>query len=452
MKIIYIKKILFIVILQILILTNCLFAQNFSPGRNRGEEYLAPQIILLNNNVRAYFEIDRISAILEKQYTANAAVASIKEDYRQLLLSAKNIQENIFHIMTDKINLALKQGKVNLSEIDKGFMFIPDISEMSISRSYPGIWVPMYVPEWNKDKFKLIKEIDVPQDIFKQEAGIELYNMTRVEFYYHELKQVTSQIARLIIEMYYELDQPDNIKKLITICGIVAAGKTGITKALITEALRTRQKFWKKLETDDYKHSRQMRRKKNLKGADALNKEFLLEQVQKLLAGEPVRLQKIDKISQEISFTLAINAAAYDAFVLEGAYAWFWPELEKLAALKISVIDDAFSRLFKKEERDRQTRGYTPRENLEVFALAELEEGPLVLESQIHKSDIIVDYSEYLIGRKVKIYKRKQLNPKKDSIFNNFEGEILLKEPVGSGSVILAENIVDYFKFIASSI
>ncbi|MFH1768279.1 MAG: hypothetical protein ABH858_03865, partial [Candidatus Omnitrophota bacterium] len=379
--------------------------------------------------------VSGISALSSSSLASNiSAINRLKEQFHVLLLPGTGAAyEDIFYYMTMEIENAIGRDEISRKEADSHFPVIPDIK-----RGSNCIRIPVYIVPWKKADYSYWLTITRGHD--SRWGYRSLYDMqfnSEVHQLFEEHGQYMFILYNLLFQVLERLRGKGAIK-LMTILAQTGAGKTELAKQIERRG-RTLH-----VETDNYKHRQDVRRSKGLKGADELDRQTIVHQMFTLLRGEDVWLRRINKKTQEITYgPEVIKKGDYDNLVLEGAYAWFFPEIREAADLRVLIIDIAGSRLFKKEARDIKLRGYPPEENLRVFALSELEESPLAIGPQVMESyaDIVIDYSDYVAAGKAYIYVRKN-SPVREVMRDVFildDGALLFSPASSSLGVIIRD-------------
>lgn len=150
----------------------------------------------------------------------------------------------------------------------------------------------------------------------------------------------------------------DTQAKLILIAGGTCSGKTTIARAIgrRVESLKTvivsHDNYYK-----DLAHlSLAERAKVNFDHPDSIDKEYLLQDLAQMLAGEAVNVPEYDFATHSRGEGKLCIADA-DLVILEGIFALYYPELLELSDLKIYVDTDADTRLARRLARDIMERG-----------------------------------------------------------------------------------------------
>ncbi len=147
--------------------------------------------------------------------------------------------------------------------------------------------------------------------------------------------------------------------QLILIGGGTCSGKTTIAQAIEQRIGDTRTVI---ISHDNYyldlSHlSGDEIKQVNFDHPDAIDHEYLLSDIRKILSGRPVRIPDYDFIThQRTEGTVCINNP--DVIILEGIFALYYARLLGLADLKIYVDTDPDLRLTRRIRRDIQDRGY----------------------------------------------------------------------------------------------
>jgi uridine kinase len=104
----------------------------------------------------------------------------------------------------------------------------------------------------------------------------------------------------------------------------------------------------------------------NFDHPDAIDHEYLLSDVRKMLSGKAVRIPDYDFITfKRTEGTTFVDKA--EVIILEGIFALYYARLLGLADLKIYVDTDADLRLSRRIQRDIQERGYEVRTVLQKY-------------------------------------------------------------------------------------
>lgn len=98
--------------------------------------------------------------------------------------------------------------------------------------------------------------------------------------------------------------------------------------------------------------------KYNFDHPDSIDHELLVEHMTALLAGKDIRPPTYDFITHVQGAADHLEHPA-EIIILEGIFTLYYPELARLAALKLFVDTDADLRLIRRLERDTKERGLT---------------------------------------------------------------------------------------------
>lgn len=147
--------------------------------------------------------------------------------------------------------------------------------------------------------------------------------------------------------------------RLILIGGGTCSGKTTIAKAIgkriigLKYVIISHDNYYKDLSHMAYEDAMKV----NFDHPAAIDLDYLLEDLHKMLAGEAVNVPEYDFVTHSRSEgTLCIANA--EVVILEGIFALYYPELIKLSDLKIYVDTDADIRLARRIQRDTVERGF----------------------------------------------------------------------------------------------
>lgn len=150
-----------------------------------------------------------------------------------------------------------------------------------------------------------------------------------------------------------------NNARLILIGGGTCSGKTTIAKAIgrrlqdLKTVIISHDNYYK-----DLSHLSPIDANKvNFDHPDSIDKEYLMQDVSKMLMGEAVNIPEYSFITHSRSEGITCIAFA-DVIILEGIFALYYPELVEMANLKIFVDTDADLRLSRRVYRDIRDRGF----------------------------------------------------------------------------------------------
>ncbi|MCD8479107.1 MAG: uridine kinase [Candidatus Cloacimonetes bacterium] len=146
--------------------------------------------------------------------------------------------------------------------------------------------------------------------------------------------------------------------RLILIAGGTCSGKTTIAKAIgrrledLKTVILSHDNYYRDLADLPIPE----RAKVNFDHPDSIDKEYLLGDLNEMLAGKAVNVPDYSFVTHSRSEgTLCIAEA--DVIILEGIFALYYPELIALSDLKIYVDTDADTRLARRIGRDIIDRG-----------------------------------------------------------------------------------------------
>ncbi|MFA7056201.1 MAG: uridine kinase [Candidatus Cloacimonadales bacterium] len=178
---------------------------------------------------------------------------------------------------------------------------------------------------------------------------------------------------------------------LILIGGGTSSGKTTIAKQ-ITGQLDNELVYT--FSHDNYyfdlTHLTQEDIKKiNFDHPDAIDSKRLISDVKKILRKEEIHIPDYDFITHKRIQGEFINNK-HDVIILEGIFALYYPELIKLASLKIFVDTDADLRLARRIERDINERGFTINDVLAQYINTVKPMHDVFIEGTKKQADIII--------------------------------------------------------------
>jgi len=104
----------------------------------------------------------------------------------------------------------------------------------------------------------------------------------------------------------------------------------------------------------------------NFDHPDAIDHEYLLSDVRKMLSGKAVQVPDYNFITHQRSVG-SVCVDNPDVVILEGIFALYYARLLGLADLKIYVDTDADLRLARRIQRDIQERGYILKTVLRMY-------------------------------------------------------------------------------------
>lgn len=161
-----------------------------------------------------------------------------------------------------------------------------------------------------------------------------------------------------------------NLKaRLILIGGGTCSGKTTIAKAIAKRIIGLKYVI---ISHDNYYKdlsylAQEDAIKVNFDHPDAIDLEYLQEDLYKMMAGEAVNVPEYDFITHSRSEGKLCIANA-EVVILEGIFALYYPELIQLSDLKIFVDTDADIRLARRIQRDTLERGFDVETVLNQYA------------------------------------------------------------------------------------
>jgi uridine kinase len=178
---------------------------------------------------------------------------------------------------------------------------------------------------------------------------------------------------------------------LILIGGGTSSGKTTIANQ-ITSQLNNQNVYT--FSHDNYYYdlanlTPEEIKKINFDHPDAIDSKSLISDVKKILAKEEIYIPDYDFITHRRIKGEYINNS-YDVIILEGIFALYFPELVKLASLKIFVETDADLRLARRIDRDINQRGFTVNEVLNQYISTVKPMHDIFIEGTKKQADIII--------------------------------------------------------------
>jgi uridine kinase len=157
----------------------------------------------------------------------------------------------------------------------------------------------------------------------------------------------------------HQADTERTIAHLILIGGGTCSGKTTIARAIGKKigdtgtVIISHDNYYLDLSHLSEEESKNI----NFDHPDAIDHEYLLSDVRKMLGGKSVRIPDYNFITHKrTEGTTFVDKA--DVIILEGIFALYYARLLGLADLKIFVDTDADLRLARRIRRDIQERGY----------------------------------------------------------------------------------------------
>ncbi|HPQ30555.1 MAG TPA: uridine kinase [Candidatus Syntrophosphaera thermopropionivorans] len=145
---------------------------------------------------------------------------------------------------------------------------------------------------------------------------------------------------------------------LILIGGGSCSGKTTIALAIgrritgLKTVIISQDSYYKDLSALPFEE----RTKVNFDHPDAIDIDYLLSDLEKMMKGEPVNVPSYDFVTHtRQEGTLCIAQA--EVIILEGIFALYYPELLEMSDLKIYLDSDADIRLARRLQRDILERG-----------------------------------------------------------------------------------------------
>lgn len=182
-----------------------------------------------------------------------------------------------------------------------------------------------------------------------------------------------------------------NNAKLILIGGGTCSGKTTIAKAI---GRRLKDLKTVIVSHDNYycdlSHlSREEANKVNFDHPDSIDKEYLLQDLDRMLKGEAVNVPEYSFIKHARSEGITCIAFA-DVVILEGIFALYYPELLQMANLKLFVDTDADTRLARRVSRDITDRGFEVEAVLEQYLVTVKPSHSAFIEPTKKSADIII--------------------------------------------------------------
>ncbi|MBI9031951.1 uridine kinase [bacterium] len=178
---------------------------------------------------------------------------------------------------------------------------------------------------------------------------------------------------------------------LILIGGGTSSGKTTIAKQ-ITSQLNNQNVYT--FSHDNYYYdlanlSPKEIKKINFDHPDAIDSSRLISDVKDILNKQEIYIPDYDFIShRRIQGEFIHNR--YDVIILEGIFALYFPELVKLASLKVFVDTDADLRLARRIDRDINERGFTINEVLTQYIETVKPMHDIFIEGTKKQADIII--------------------------------------------------------------
>ncbi len=178
---------------------------------------------------------------------------------------------------------------------------------------------------------------------------------------------------------------------LILIGGGTSSGKTTIAKQ-ITSQLGNQNVYT--FSHDNYYYDLANLtpaeiKKINFDHPDAIDSARLISDVKDILAKKEVFIPDYDFITHRRIQGEHINNS-YDVIILEGIFALYFPQLVKLASLKIFVETDADLRLARRIDRDINERGFTINEVLNQYISTVKPMHDIFIEGTKKQADIII--------------------------------------------------------------
>jgi len=179
--------------------------------------------------------------------------------------------------------------------------------------------------------------------------------------------------------------------KLILIAGGTCSGKTTIAREIgrhfktSSIMIFSHDHFYRDLSGKSAMEIAEV----NFDHPDAIDHEQLVADVKDLINGVPLTLPKYDFITHKRSEGVCVNESV-DILIVEGIFSLYYPDLKKLADLKIYVETDADLRLVRRIRRDIQQRGFEVHEVLSRYLETVKPMHEIFIEPTKKDADIII--------------------------------------------------------------